>query len=296
LLDTATLEKSVLESTQAVDNSSVVTIRGRKLNLRELVAPCLQDPEYLQKLRGEVLSAHPFPHAVVDGWFNPTLLELIVEEFEEAAVTWKKSRGRHEKFLRSQTASTLGPATQLYFDIIHSGWFVRTVSAVTGAKRLIVDTQLFGGGLHETRSGGHFDVHRDFDRHPETGLNNEMVLITYLNKQWQPEWSGALGLWDKNKEECLKTIEPEFGRTIILLHGPASFHGHPGALSVPEGVFRRSIAAYYYSNKNADIDRAELQGSKFLHQTSFDHARRIALGLLPPLLKSGLRMLIKGRR
>ncbi len=100
---------------------------------------------------------------------------------------------------------------------------MQTLSLLTEVDELLVDTHLYGGGLHEIKPGGRFGIHRDFDRHIRSGLHNEMVMITYLNKSWQPEWNGALELWDPTATRCVTSVEPEFGRTILMRHGPVAF-------------------------------------------------------------------------
>ncbi len=58
-----------------------------------------------------------------------------------------------------------------------------------------------------------------------------MVFITYLNKAWQPEWHGALELWDAESKACVKKVEPEFGRSVLMCNGHRNFHGHPTPLN-----------------------------------------------------------------
>ena len=65
-----------------VDESTFITIRGARLALDELVDPRLADPAYLDELRHRMQSATPYPHLVVQDWFNPRLLELVHEEFD----------------------------------------------------------------------------------------------------------------------------------------------------------------------------------------------------------------------
>ena len=48
-----------------------------------------------------------------------------------------------------------------------------------------------------------------------------------------------------------KRIAPVFNRMVIFNTNSQSFHGHPEPLRSPPGVFRKSIALYYYSS---DID------------------------------------------
>lgn len=267
-----------------------VSIRGRHLNLNELLSEKLSDDNYLAGLKARVQNAHPFPHLVEDNWFNPRLLELVAEEFDlyrqQGHSNWKTVQTSHELTFRSVSETKFGPATQLYFDLINSGWFVRRLSYITGVEDLVVDPQFYGGGLHETKQGGHFGIHRDFDRHLRTGLRNEMVLLTYLNKDWAPEWNGGLELWDKQKKQCEAIVEPLFGRTAILLHGPHSHHGHPKPMCAPEGITRRSVAAYYYTNKYAEIDRKHRQTSNFAtrKESKKEILRRVIQPLTPPVI------------
>ena len=266
-------------------SDSFVTIRGCRIDLDDLVSPRLYDENYLQSLRERILTAQPFSHFVEEGWFNPVLLELILEEFEDKSdPAWRLLIDKYQDTRRSVVGLRLGPASQLYFSIINSGWFVQMLSFITGVSDLIADVHLYGGGLHETKPSGRFGIHRDFDCHVRTGLRNEMVMITYLNKEWQPEWNGALELWDPTATTKITSVEPQFGRTILMLHGKSSYHGHPHPLTPPEGVVRRSLAAYFYTNKYAEIDREARESSQFLFWSKGDRARRLGKAILPPVI------------
>jgi hypothetical protein len=45
----------------------------------------------------------------------------------------------------------------------------------------------------------------------------------------------------------VREILPVFNRCVVFNTDADSFHGHPDPLTTPEGVFRRSIALYYYT-------------------------------------------------
>jgi hypothetical protein len=261
------------------------TIRGVCLRLDELTSPKLRDTQYLDSVRSQLQAAHPFAHVVVQDWFNPVLLELVRGEFPTGARdTWKTEFNQHARVERSKSDSVLGPASQLYFSILNSRHFVGVLSYLTGVADLLPDPYLVGGGLHETLPGGRFGIHTDFDRHPSTALHNEMIVITYLNPGWQPQWHGALELWDAKQAECRAKIEPEFGRTVLMLHGNTHFHGHSHPLTPPPGVTRKSVAAYYYSNRFAREDRGEPMVSNFLFPSRAERIKAIAKQWLPPVL------------
>jgi len=273
-----------------------IVIRGRRLGFADLIDPAISDGGFAARLRGQLISEQPFPHLCLPGLFNPVLLELVLEEFDHLPPrNWRGYDNRHEKTFRSHAQYQPGPAARLYFWLVNSTAFVDFLAHVTGVDPLIADTTLLGGGLHESRNGGHFGIHRDFDRHLHTGLHNEMVVLTYLNRDWDDEWGGALELWDAEQGMCRKRISPEFGLTVLMRHGPHSYHGHPQPMQLPQGRTRRSLASYYYSQHAAtqvpasDLSTLFLQPSR-LHSmgiSAVHHARRWA----PPVVWDAARRL-----
>ena len=271
------------ERTAADPHPDHINIRGHRLVLADLVDHRLFDADHLAGLRDQFNAAQPYPHLVVSDWFNPKLLELAQEEFDlYARSELRQVHTKRESTFRSQ-AVEFGPACTLYFSIVNAGWFVNLLSEVTGVAALVPDPGMHGGGLHETRAGGRFQIHRDFDRHPRTGLFNEMVLLTYLNKAWDPSWEGALELWDAKLTRCITTIQPEFGRTVIMRNGPLNFHGHVAALKPPPGRTRRSLGAYYYSNRLPVTEQGH-RPTVFLMNDRVDRLKLLLKDLVPPLL------------
>ncbi|MEP7295468.1 MAG: 2OG-Fe(II) oxygenase [Burkholderiales bacterium] len=270
-----------------------VVIRGRRLELDRCVDPKLFDPAYVKELRQQVRNAAPFPHLVADGWFNPLLLDLVREEFDLLAPTqWNVFRNDQELTHRSLPHTRLGPASEIYFGIVNAGWFLDLISTITDLEDLLPDPKLLGGGLHETRAGGKFGFHRDFDRHAHNGLTNKMVLMTYLNRGWDPAWGAALELWDSDANASVRSIPPAFGTTVILLHGPKSFHGHPEPMAAPAGQTRRSVAVYYYQNPTAVQMRVKRVSSVFLVAHRSKPLRYAVRRLLPPILLDAIKKLV----
>lgn len=272
-----------------------VSIRGIRLPMAELVDRTLFAPDQRQRLREQLIGAAPFPHLVLENIFHPALLELVAEEFDAVGSQgWSDVKSRYESTRRSVLGIALGPASQLYFDIINSGWFTEWLSTLTGAPYLLSDPKLFGGGLHESKPGATFAVHRDFNRHRHLGLKNEMVFITYLNKGWDPEWGSALELWDKKQDRCITSIQPEFGRSILLPHGPDSFHGHTKPLQTPDGRPRRSVAAYFYTSPLAGKQHGDESASVFMRTHRVDKVKAFARLMTPPVVWSMARR-VSGR-
>ncbi|UST52407.1 2OG-Fe(II) oxygenase (plasmid) [Comamonadaceae bacterium OTU4NAUVB1] len=274
-----------------------VHIRGVRLQLGQLVGRSYFTLESIAQLRSRLHAAAPFPHLVIKDLFNPALLELVQEEFDlRPEGGWKDVRSVYESTRRSELGAALGPASQLYFNVVNSSWFTQWLSDITGTPYLLTDPQHFGGGLHESRPGGNFAIHRDFSFHPHVGLKNEMVMITYLNRGWQDAWGGVLELWNAKNGQCKARVSPEFGHTLLMPHGPASYHGHPGPLCPPEGVTRRSVACYYYTSPKAGQQDPDEAVSVFMKTRKTDRVKKAARLLTPPLVWKAMKRLTRKTR
>jgi Rps23 Pro-64 3,4-dihydroxylase Tpa1-like proline 4-hydroxylase len=164
----------------------------------------------------------------------------------------------NEKKLATRPFSRLGNASELYFNTIHSGRFIDFLQQITGIAGLITDPGLDGGGLHSIPTGGKFALHTDFNQHTVTKLENRLIFITYLNKDWLPSYGGALELWNIEEEKCEAEVFPLFGRSILFHESKRSLHGHPKPVEAPNGRPRRSACTAYYTNGRDRWGRHEL--------------------------------------
>ena len=247
----------------------------------------------LHELRTAFDTANPFPHVVIDNLFDPALLRKITLDYGRVkGEDWIQYDNKNELKRGTRPNTQLGPGSQGYFDLIHRAKFTQFLSRVTGIEALVTDPVLRGGGLHEIPTGGKFRIHVDFTRHSDTLLENRLVLITYLNEGWQPEWGGALELW--NRSECAEKVVPVFGRTILFAQSVDSFHGHPDPVRTPDGRSRRSVAAYFYTNGRPDPTPVERLSTRYLSPETTSLRNRLQSGLksvTPPLIWDGLKMI-----
>ena len=252
-------------------SENIVYIRGKRLEMDAVLNPIVMDAPGSSQWASEIQLADPYPHLSVSNWFNPDLLNLILEEFElYGEENLRRLKSGYQDVHRSGMENRLGPATELYFSIINSNWFVQLLSSISGVPDLIVDHTRYGGGMHDTLKGGHFDIHSDYNRHIHTGLTNKMVFITYLTPGWQPGWSGELELWDAQSKHCVTKIAPKFGQSVLLLNGKHNYHGHPSAWNAPNGISRRSVANYYFINEFAKYDSSVYNDSIYIAPTHYD--------------------------
>jgi len=198
--------------------------------------------------------ASPFPHIVIDGLFEPKALREVLAEWPPAdAAVESHNDGT---FVRQKIGTTwktdFGPRTLACFAELNSARFLQALEKLTGMWGLMGDPYMFGGGLHATAVGGKLAVHADFNKHPRFALDRRLNMLVYLNEQWTEANGGQLELWDVDMQRCEKRVLPIFNRTVIFSTNKTSYHGQPEPVVGPAGLWRKSIALYYYSNGRAD--------------------------------------------
>jgi Rps23 Pro-64 3,4-dihydroxylase Tpa1-like proline 4-hydroxylase len=230
-------------------------------------------------------SATPGSHLVLDGLFDPQLLRSVSGEFPSHPSWAKVERADRELCFRSINNMPFGPAADSYFAAINSACFLCYLQALTGIDDLVADVTVQRGGLHETRSGGYFKVHRDFSYHRTNDLKVALIVVTYLNEDWRPEFRGDLELW--NETGCARSIAPLFGRTVIMGSPDRTYHGHPDPLNVPPGMSRRSVAAYFYVNQHRT--GAERDSTQFFDDIQPHSLRGMVRRIIPQSLRTAAR-------
>jgi len=194
-------------------------------------------------------TAEPYPHIVLDDFFDPAVLDALLDEFPDAGgVRWIKYDDPNQVKLATRHENQLGPFTRYFIYHLNSATFLAFLEKLTGIEGLIPDPLLFGGGLHQILPGGKLAIHADFNRHPHLKLDRRLNLLVYLNKDWKEEYGGHFELWGRDMKTCERRVLPVFNRLVVFSTTDFSYHGHPDPLRCPEGRARRSLALYYYSN------------------------------------------------
>jgi len=237
-------------------------------------------------------NAKPYPHIVLDDFFDPEIVDGILEEFPKPdAIRWQRFDNANEIKLASAADASFGPLTRLFLYHLNSITFLEFLSQVTGVDNLISDPRFEGGGLHQIVRGGKLGVHADFNKHAVYGLDRRLNLLLYLNKNWREEYGGHLQLWDRDMFQCEAKVAPLFNRVMIFSTTDFTYHGHPDPLQCPEGVTRKSLALYYFTNgrpaeevtgKHSTIFKA--RGLEDLRLTTAQHVRNLAHDLVPPII------------
>ena len=240
-------------------------------------------------------SGQPFPHAVIDDFLPPELLEACLSHFPSKLDPDGMVFDRAQERLKSSfNPDYLDGAARKLFYSLNSRPFLVFLENLSGIKGLIPDPYFLGGGFHEIKNGGHLSVHADFNHHKPMNLERRINVLIYLNKDWKDEYGGQLELWDNAMKACVHSIVPIFNRCVVFNTTSNSNHGNPRVVSHPQGVPRRSIAMYYYTSTWSDEKRDHTTQFKVRPASTDgkDLSTRVdetAREILPPVVYRGLR-------
>jgi hypothetical protein len=215
------------------------------------------------------LTGKPFPNIVIDDLFDTDFLNDIQNDYPGIDdISWWKYNNHFEKKLAFNDVKTLSKSIQDFFTIVNSWKFVKNLEILTGIPDLISDPSLHGGGLHRIEKGGKLDIHADFNYHKVTGWRRRLNMITFLNKEWKESYGGSIEFWNQDMSECVTKIPPFFNRTVIFMVDDDTWHGHPDPLSCPDSMVRRSLATYYYTLHDKNLDNLDYRSTDYQKRPS----------------------------
>jgi hypothetical protein len=234
----------------------------------------------------------PFPHIAIENFLTGPAASAAYQEIVAAEVPQEKTNYSTYLKYRQSDRAQIGPWVGAVIDELNSSRFLDFLERLTGISGLIVDPTLEGGGIHRIGTGGYLKIHTDFNFHRTSSLYRRLNILLYLNPEWDPAWGGAIELWEKDMSRRGAAYAPVWNRAVIFSTTDESYHGHPEPLTSPEGVFRNSIALYYYTKDlpaaGYKFDRSEMTnyqprpGEQFrgngrlthmLHQIEIRHPR-----------------------
>jgi len=212
----------------------------------------LINPIERDEFRKKLLDTKPFPYFCIDNFLDEDFANEIYAAFPsyiEAQSLGREFVAVNEKRkVQITDSSKFPPAIKKLSDLLASDEYVNMWSELTGVPDLIADLSLTGGGVHETNSGGHLDVHVDFNYHDDMKSYRRLNILIYFNKDWKEGYGGYLDVWDKNVNKCYGSFAPKFNRACGFLTSEVSFHGVT-PLTCPPDVIRKSFATYYYTKE-----------------------------------------------
>lgn len=233
-------------------------------------------PAVAAEFRGKYATGVPFPNIYFQDFFNPLVLDTILDEFPDLEGKDDiKFQTPNEIKLASRGERRFGPVSKAFTHFLNSEPFLQFLQELTSIdETLLPDPYFEGGGFHQTKPGGFLKIHADFNKHRQTGLDRRLNVLVYLNKDWKDEYGGHFELWDKDMTKCVSKIPPRFNTMALFTTTDYSYHGLPNPLTCPPDRSRKSLALYYYTNGRPS---SEINKGLEDHTTLFRERKGIAV-------------------
>jgi Rps23 Pro-64 3,4-dihydroxylase Tpa1-like proline 4-hydroxylase len=203
----------------------------------------------LPELAKQYRAASPFPYIHLTDFLEPAIAQAVADEFPQSnSSAWIQYKHFNENKAGLTKREMFPPLLGKLADELNSAEFLAWLSDLTAIPSLLADPTLEGGGLHQSGRGGFLNVHADFTmHHHEKNWRRRINLILYLNPDWQPQWGGAIELWDEQMKHPVASVAPLLNHALIFNTTDTSYHGFPEKVACPENVSRKSLALYYYT-------------------------------------------------
>jgi Rps23 Pro-64 3,4-dihydroxylase Tpa1-like proline 4-hydroxylase len=262
--------------------------QGSVNGLREFL-PYTRMQEIAASKAEEYATAQPYPHIVIDGFFDEWILDTILAEFPRPTdKNWERHDGREEIKLQSKHEWQIPLFTRHLLHTLNSAPFLEFLGHLTGINKLVGDPQFEGGGLHQIVPGGKLAIHADFNKHSYYNLDRRLNMLVYLNRNWKEEYGGHFELWDSKMTRMVDKVAPIFNRVVIFTTSRYAYHGHPEPLKCPPNMSRKSLALYYYTIGDASDDRTDARHSTLFQRRPGDrpqfNAKELARDVTPPII------------
>lgn len=206
----------------------------------------------------EYLGRAPFPNIAIDDFLSESAAREIINSFPNVTdKIWTHYVHYNERKHGLTKWEHLPIPVQNLVTEMSQPKFISWLEKLTGIDGLFADPNLEGSGLHQTLPGGFLNIHADFTVHPlKRNWQRRVNVLLYLNEDWNESWGGQLELWDETMQNCTQKIAPFFNRAAIFTTSTTSFHGYPNAVTCPEGVSRKSLAMYFYTEEENPVKSA----------------------------------------
>ncbi len=251
-----------------------------------------------QSIASRYRAAAPYPHVVLDGVFDPAVLDRVAADFPGPVTPpgWVQYDTANEIKRTSRGLIGVAPYANAFLWQLCSEPFLAFLREVTGIEDLVADPMFHGGGLHESFRGGWLNIHADWTQHPHLPLVRRLNLIVYLNRDWDEGWGGALELWAPGAAQAGARVAPLFNRAVLFPTTAETLHGFPDPMRCPPDRARRSASVFYWS---PDPDALKAGAPiTFLPGRRQTRMKAFARSLVPPIafqLRDGLRAALRGR-
>lgn len=215
------------------------------------INPLYTDVTKIGQLSSEFKNGTPYKHIVVDNFLKEDIANQMYENFPSIEKLHKHYKGLNENKSEGSNFSDFHPVfSQVRRDFM-SPEFAKWMENVTGIKDVFITDDNLGTGLHQGTDGSFLDIHVDFNIHHIKNVHRRLNMLIYLNKNWKPEYGGAMEMWNANMSKLVKKVPCDFNRCLIFETSEISYHGY-SKITLPPGETRKSFYTYFYTNLPAN--------------------------------------------
>ena len=207
-----------------------------------------------EKLNKKYLKEKPFPHAVIDNFFEQGTYKKICDNFPKPnSKIWKTPSNVHTIKKMVTKRGKLNLKEYLFSEEqrrilmeLNSSLFLNFLEKLTGIEGLLPDPYYAEASFACAKSKGKLDLHADFSHNHKLKLERRINVLIYLNDGWKESYNGNLNLYDK-KLKIVKKIFPIANRLLAFTTSESSYHGYPDIIKCKANMVRKSINMYYYT-------------------------------------------------
>ena len=252
-----------------------------------VINPKYLDANFALELKKAYDSGNPCKHLVLPNFFTDEIAVALFENFPSIEDLNVKRKSLNEDKSEDYHFERWHPAFTKARQAVASQQWSDQLFRITGIENLHTTTDALGSGVHQGKNGSYVDVHIDVNMNPKLGLWRRINLLVYLNKNWKPEYGGALELWNKDMTEMVTQVAPDFNTAVIFYTDDNSPHGYK-KINVPEGESRKSFYTYFYTKPEEGV---HYRDSKFISRPDDGAGRKLATSIKETLKINGKKLL-----
>jgi len=231
------------------------------LNPEDLTLETAAAKEFGAQYAAQYQSGEPYHHICLDNFLPMDVINKVRADLDSLPDAGRSFDAAQERFKSQYNPDRLPDYSRHLFQAFNSRAFILFLEEMTGIKGLIPDPYFVGAGIHKTLTGGHLDIHADFNVHKQMRVERRLNILIYLNPEWKAEYGGSFEVWSKDMSTKMASFAPTENRMCCFSTGSDTFHGNPEPVNHPDGLPRQSIALYYYT--------ATWDSSRVEHSTLF---------------------------
>lgn len=185
---------------------------------------------------------YPWNHIEINNFFNEDIIndaEKNIPDFYDKY--WDKSKHFINEYTNKKEISDINlfpPSIETITKYLISPEFINKIEQLSGIYDLIIDKNIYGGGLTISPKGATLNKHIDFNYNNDIKLYRAINLILYFNDVE----GGDFELYDNNMN-IVKKIKPNKNKILIFASNNNTIHG----FNQIQSESRKSLNLWYYT-------------------------------------------------